>query len=920
MVQVRKALRTGLIVFGILIALFFVLGLVRPYTDYLWYAHDVRQPQVFSTMYDARGLLFTCSFVVSVAMIYGNLRRALSVTLVYLRRPESSGQLVIGNAIQWVQQQGRSVVRIGAPIFAFFTAIGFSNEWNTFLLWRHGGSFGKTDPMYGLDLGFYVFALPWYRAVVNGAFSLCLLTTILTVGAYVGLQSLALLAKVELGRSGFRWHVSALIGVTVLVFALQTWLKTYEAGLMDSGQFTGAGYASVQAVAVTRIFAMLAGLVGVATIAGARWGRPYSIPMAGGIALVVFYFAGVVAYPGLVERFVVSPNRLVREAPYAARAISMTRFAYGLENIEVRDFHVRSAPTTPEVQTARATLDNMRLWDPEVLRQSLERQQVVRPYYAFPDVDIDRYTLDGRQTMVMLGPRDLNLDGLDPAARNWTNERLRYTHGYGLTVSLVNAATPDGEPVFLADDIPEHFSPQLPITQPRLYFDDMRTSLGEAVDQYAIVDTAEPELDYQTPTASLTSEWDGNRGIPIGGLVTRLAFSIALGDGNLLVSGNVTPNSRLLIHRNVLDRAKKVYPFLKFDSDPYVVVLNGRPIWVLDGYTLTDMIPYSARLESAEGAFNYLRNPVKVTIDADTGAANAYAIDASEPILNAYRSIYPGLVQDASQVPEGLAAHFRYPEGQFSLQSAELTNYHVTDPTSFLSNADAWDIAAERDLSGSKAPMQPYYVEMQLPDEPQPQFVLILPFTPHGRQTMSGWMAAHCDPGRYGMLTLYRFATGVPISGPELMEGNFTTTPEISNINRQYNNDQSEIVVGNLLVIPIGHSVMFAEPLYLRSKAAGIQAAPRLFRVILAFNDRIVVGATYAEALQKLFGSETPATPTPAAPGGPTKPGGPAPAVPTPKQALDLLNQAEAALRAGDFAKYGDLQKRLKTALESLAR
>jgi uncharacterized membrane protein (UPF0182 family) len=351
-----------------------------------------------------------------------------------------------------------------------------------------------------------------------------------------------------------------------------------------------------------------------------------------------------------------------------------------------------------------------------------------------------------------------------------------------------------------------------------------------------------------------------------------------------------------------------------------VVVLNGRPIWVLDGYTLTDMIPYSARLESAEGAFNYLRNPVKVTIDADTGAANAYAIDASEPILNAYRSIYPGLVQDASQVPEGLAAHFRYPEGQFSLQSAELTNYHVTDPTSFLSNADAWDIAAERDLSGSKAPMQPYYVEMQLPDEPQPQFVLILPFTPHGRQTMSGWMAAHCDPGRYGMLTLYRFATGVPISGPELMEGNFTTTPEISNINRQYNNDQSEIVVGNLLVIPIGHSVMFAEPLYLRSKAAGIQAAPRLFRVILAFNDRIVVGATYAEALQKLFGSETPATPTPAAPGGPTKPGGPAPAVPTPKQALDLLNQAEAALRAGDFAKYGDLQKRLKTALESLAR
>lgn len=910
--MVRRAVRVGIGVLVLLLVGSCGMSSVKPYTDYLWYAHDIRHPEVFSTAYSVRAMLFGTSLAIGWAMLYANLSRALGLTLVFVKAPENPAMAALANLIQWIQRRGRNVLWYGAPAIAFFAAVGFSGEWDTYLRWRHAQSFGVKDPMYGLDLGFYVFSLPWYRAVVNGLLSLSVLTTALTIGLYVGLQSLASVAKIELTRPHFRWHVGILVGVTIVLFGLQTWLKTYEAGLIDSGQFTGAGYAMAQGVAAARIFAVLAIVVGLASIFGARVGKPYAIPMAGGIGLAVFYFLGLGIYPTIIQKLLVDPNRLEREAPYAKRAIAMTRYAYGLDAVETRDMEVQKTPTSAEVQAAKVTLDNMRLWDPEVLRQSLERRQAIRPYYTFPDVDLDRYTIGGKETMVMLSPRDINLNGLDVGARNWTNERLRYTHGYGIAVSQVNAASQDGQPDLLASDIPQMIAGDLRLDQPRIYFSDLRTSSGEATDEYAIVHTGEPELDYQLPTKSQTHQWEGGRGIPVGGLLSRIAYSLALEDGNLLVSGNVGGGSRLLLHRNVVDRASMAYPFLKFDKDPYLVLLNGRLIWLLDGYSITDMLPYADRLQGASGALNYIRNSVKVTVDAYSGETTAYAIDPNEPILRAYRGIYPGLVRDLSEAPAGLAAHFRYPEDLFSLQCGRLTSYHVTDPVAFLSNSDAWDIAAERDLSGNKAPMLPYYVQMQLPDEPTSGFMQILPFTPKGRPNMSGWIAAHCDPGQYGKLTLYRFATGDPIAGPELMEGNFTSTPEISNINRQFNNDQSIIVVGNLLVFPIGRSVMYAEPLYLRSRTTGIEAAPRLFRVILALNDKIVVGDSYSEALQKLFeGGEAPATTS----GTPTTGGNSAA-----REALGLLKQADAALRNGDFARFGELQKTLRKRLEEMAK
>jgi uncharacterized membrane protein (UPF0182 family) len=912
--RVRRAMGIGRWITWFLVAIVVLLGSVRPYTDFLWYGHDLRQLELFNATYKSRGLLFVFSFVITLAFVYFNVRQALRATLVYLRSPDTPGQAALANLITWLQTSSGKLARVLAPVFALVTALGFANEWNTFLLARNAQPFGKVDPAYGIDIGFYVFTLPWYRAISNLAFSVVLMTTIVTIGLYVGIQALSALAKIELSRPSFRWHVSGLFALLILTIAAQSWLKTYEIGLVEGGQFTGAGYAASQGVGALRIFAILCVVAGVATLASTPRVRTYSVPMGAGIALAAFYGVGVLGYPEIVQRFSVDPNRLEKEGPYAKRAIEATRFAYGLDDVELRDVGVQRAPDPKEVQAATATLANLRLWDPEILRQSLEGLQAFRPYYSFPDVDIDRYMIDGKQTAVMLAPRDIDLEGLQIGARNWINERLRYTHGYGIAMSRVNTAAENGQPDFLAHDVP--LRTRLDIKQPRIYFSDFRTRSGIPMDEYALVNTREQELDYDTGSGSQTHRWTGGRGIPISGLLSRLAFGLTLGDGNLIVSGNIGANSRLLIRRSVLERVSRAMPFLRLDADPYLVVHEGRLVWIVDAYTASDMVPYSAMVHGARREkLNYIRNSIKVTIDAYTGETIPYAVEPEEPMLKAYRQMFPGLIRPLSDLPKGLQAHFRYPEDLLQLQSLQLSSYHVTDPTEFLTNSDAWEIANERDLSGQTAPVRPYYVQIRLPDEPREGFFQILPFSPRGRQTMIGWVAAHCDPETYGKLTLYRFTGGETVDGPGLMEGNFSATPEISNINRQYNNDQSEILLGNLIVVPVGKSVLYAESMFLRSRTSGIQAVPRLFRVILALNDKIVVGESVEDALQKLFADAAP-TPEGEPDAKPTTPTG----SPNAREALRLFKEADAALRKGDFARYGELQRALRTRLEALVK
>ncbi|HVL38610.1 MAG TPA: UPF0182 family protein, partial [Fimbriimonadaceae bacterium] len=853
------------------------------------------------------------------------------VGMVYLRMPSTAGERMMSNALGFVQDHAGLVTKLAALVVAGFLALGFSGEWNTYLLSVNGGEFGVKDPIFSRDVGFFVFELPWLLAMANFAFGLLLLTTLLTVGIYIGMQVLAALAQVELSKPFVRRHVSTLIALTVLAYAAQLWLRRYGFGYYDSHQFTGAGYAGIQQLAVQTLLAFLVAALAVAIFVGGSIGRPFRIAIYGGAATAALYVVGMWIYPAVVQRVTVEPNKLQVEGPYAERAIRMTRWAYGLDKIAVKDTDVRDEPTPEELAAAGPTLENMRLWDPDVLRQSIEGLQGLRPYYTFHDVDVDRYEIDGRRQMVMLAPRDIRLEGLSEQARAWVNTRLQYTHGFGIVMSPVNESTPQGQPTFIVKDVPPKVSKGIQIEQPRIYFSDFRDPFRGITSEYALVNTGIPEFDYPAATADRQHRWTGTRGIPVSGMLARLAASAVLTDGNLLISGNIQRGTKLLIRRNVIERASLVFPFLKFDNDPYIVVFGGRLTWILDAYSATERIPYSERIGTTE-RLNYIRNSVKVTIDAYDGTMNAYAVLPDEPLLKAYRRIFPRLIKDGSQVPQGLRAHFRYPEDMFKLQAMQLTQYHVTHPVSFLNNEDAWELPTERLSSGATGPMEPYFVQIGLPETAPTngdadEFLLILPFTPRNKQNLSGWLAARCDPENYGQLLLFRYPKDRVMAGPAQMEARFNQDKYIADINRQFTNEQSEIVPGNLLVVPIGQSILYVKPLFLKSRSSGIQPIPELKKVVLALNTRVVVGDTYEEALARLFDARAPA-PDRRATGTPEQ--GPAPGAQEPRPgaavdrealrgALRLLDEAEQALRQGDFGRYGDLQRQARERLRELA-
>lgn len=788
----RRAIRWGGIVLLILLLAIVIMGTLTPYVDYLWYLHDARHPEVFTLSYETRGLLFLPAFILTWALLHFSLKRALKLSLIYLDSPATTGQVLISNALHFVQERGWGLVRVLAPVVAFFSATGFSNEWNTYLLARHAQVFGQTDPIFGYDLGFFVFSLPWYRAIVNYAFGVFLLTTVLTVAIYAGLQLLAAMAKVELGRPNIRMHIGLLAGLTLLILGGQNYLKTFEFGLATGTQFTGAGFAASRQLGLEQVAAMLIGLLGLTTLVFSRSAAVYGMLLRGGIAIAVYWVIGVMIVPAFMQRFMVEPDKLTKEGPYAARAIRLTRYAYGLDKIGARDFPVQDVPSPQDLQSSRATLDNMRLWDPEIVRQSIEVLQGLKPYYSFNDVDVDRYTIGGKATQVMLAPRDINLNGLSESARTWVNERLQYTHGFGVAMSSVNSATIDGQPTFLIKDIPPTFPPDLALKEPRIYYSDFRDVNNVPIDEYALVDSNQAEFDYPAQDKQQTNRWTGKGGIEVGGFFRRLALSVVLGDGNLLVSSNITGSSRLLMHRGVLDRCQRLYRFLKFDSDPYLVILDGSAYWLVDGYTTTDQIPYSDISGEGDNSLNYIRNSAKVVVNAYSGETRAYAIDPGDPILKAYRAIYPGLIRDLSDLPRGFREHFRYPEDMFRLQAGQLTQYHVLDPVAFLNNNDAWEMPQEKGLGGSRSPLAPYYVLMTLPGESADEFVLMLPFTPRGKPNMSGWLAAHCDPDRYGQLVLYNFAKGANVAGAEQMETTFGSDQKVNTARLQLQGGRDE--------------------------------------------------------------------------------------------------------------------------------
>jgi len=926
-----KARIVGWLIFAVVVLVVLLISSIGPYCDYLWYKEDARYPLVFTLQYTIRGLLFVPSFIFAWLVFWNAFKPISKFVAVYSDEPTATAKPLMP-ILFMLEKIGGDLRRIAPIILAVLFGLSFASNWQDYLVAIHGASFHKVDPVFGYDLSLYVFKIPFLESVFGFALGVVILGGLIAVGfdQLVKFLSTATGAQIALKtKTNFQRWGSLLLVIIAALTELGALSSLSDPGLM----FVGPGYAGILQIKMMQVLALLFFIAAIVLLP--RTLKVKNLIIIGAVP-ILWGLVLVEAVPAIVQKVHVDPDKINVENPFALRAIDATRTAFDLNNIQVSEEDVTLHPTPTEVSSSPSTFANMRLWDPSVLQDAVEATQSLRPYYTFNDVDVDRYWLpdsSGRlsEKMLMVSPRDIRTSGLTGSAQNWVNTRLGYTHGYGMIAAEVNNATPDGQPVLLSHDIPIVSQPGLSETEPRIYFSHFDSADSDPGDNshYVLVDTKVDEFDYPTEQGAASNRWSGNRGISLGNMFRKLLFGFQLGDTNLVISPNITGRSKLLLHRDILDRAQRLYPFLSFDPDPYIANINGHLEWFLDGYTVSDRYPYSQLIDTSDGSVNYIRNSVKVVIDANSGDMQAFAVDPSDPILQTYRSIYPGLIQNKSLASAAIQAHFRYPEQLFSLQTEALTQYHVTDPTTFLNNGDAWSIANERDLSGEKAPIPPYYVLTRLPDEVTDEFMLIRPFTPYHRDNMTGWIAAHCDGSQYGKLTLYRFPKGATVQGPAQEENLFVQDKTIADINRNYNNDQSRIIVGNLLVIPVGKSLVYAESLFIQSTTNGTQALPELRKVILATQDKIEVADTYQEALSGLLGASAGSNNSISSPAVTNQPAkvGRAPqnngSVGTVskadvERALKILQQADAALKNGDFAKYGTLQRQVREQLKGL--
>ncbi|MGH7863524.1 MAG: UPF0182 family protein, partial [Candidatus Binataceae bacterium] len=598
-----------------------------------------------------------------------------------------------------------------------------------------------------------------------------------------------------------------------------------------------------------------------------------------------------------IERLLVKPNELQIERPYLERNIAMTRRAFKIDHFAVKPFLGEGTLTMSSLTDDKATTDNIRVWDPRPLLATYKQLQEIRSYYDIRDVDIDRYWIEGKYTQVMLGAREMNIDRLATDAQTWVNRHLKFTHGYGVAMSPVNAKDQEGMPVFFIKDIP-------PISKVAINIDRAGIYFGEKPDTYVIVDSGTSEFDYPRGTDNVFDYYQAPSGIAAAGLVRRLIFGLYFRDINLVVTGNIKQSSRILIRRNLIGRLGELAPFLHFDHDPYIVVHDGGLYWIVDGYTTSDRFPYS---QQSGDRFNYIRNSVKAVINAYTGETNLYIADPEDPIIQTWARIFPGLLKPLGAMPQGLRAHVRYPEDLFLVQADMYRTYHMTDPQVFYNREDLWAFPREN-YAGETIRMEPYYVNMRLPGEAKTEFILMLPMVPQNRDNMIAWLAARCDGQEYGQLFEYSFSKDRLFYGPFQIEARINQNPDISRQISLWNQQGSRVLMGNLLVIPVQDSLLYVEPLYLRAESGEL---PELQRVIMAYRDRTVMAESIELAFEALFASRAPEKPIVTRPSAPPpsatgeKPGRPATA------AASHYQRALEALRSGDWAAFGSEMQKL---------
>jgi uncharacterized membrane protein (UPF0182 family) len=926
--QPPRRRRVGWILLLLIVGLWLAASAaVSYYVDALWYA-SLGYADVFWKSLNIQAFVFTAFAALTFLLLYGAFLAL---------RPPRFGERGFGNVIvingQPVSLPVGPMLRLLALVISLIVALvtgtAMKANWPELALWWYGAGTVQaglpTDPIFGRSIAFYLFTLPAWNLIVDWLMTLAIL--VIAIAGFFALVG----GAVRRGRLDPRAN-STLRGVALawalvlLAMAAQIYLGRFERLLDDHTIFAGVTYteAHVTLTGMLIVAGLLAlGALGAAVSAFAgprlRWLVAAPVP-----AALAFLAAGAVG--AYLNAFVVKPNELVKERPYIAHNIELTRQAYGLNRISQRAFPAETTVEAVDPANNQATLQNIRLWDWRALQDTLRQLQEIRTYYDFPDIDIDRYTVNGALRQMMLATRELNVDKLPESSRNWINEKLIYTHGYGITMNPVNGFTPEGLPTLILRDMPiQSSAPEIKVTRPEVYF-------GEMTNTDVYVKTRQQEFNYpQGQTNNLTS-YQGTGGIVLGGFARRLLIAFARGDlGKLPFSDDVTAESRLLMRRNVRARVAELAPFLTFDPDPYIVVGDdGRLSWIMDGFTTSDRYPYSRPYRLQNVRLNYLRNSVKAVIDAYDGSTTFYVFDQADPILTAYRAMFPTLFKDASAMPADLRRHVRYPELLLALQAEVYGLYHMTDPEVFYNREDLWtvasDVAATEGRERATQPMEPNFVLMKLPEEPNMEFVEILPFTPANRNNMIGWIAGRSDDAHYGDAIVYDFPKTRLVDGPLQIEARIDQNAQLSGQLSLWNQQGSHVRRGALLVIPIGRALLYAEAIYLQAERSPM---PELRLVVLALQDRLVYAPTFEAALANLFGN-TGTAPSQASPA----PG----ATATPKTSATQAGEAatdvdaliaEAARALADYQRLtaegklgeaGQKLEQLKHALDELGR
>ena len=900
------------------------------YVDYLWFK-SVEYSEVWTKLLTTRASLFVIFGLFTSLIIVSN------ILIAYKRRPVYVPTSLEADNLERYRAQiepikRAAIIGIALAIFYFAGTAG-SRFWELWMLYRNATPFGVTDPQFNRDISFFMFTLPFWQALVGWAISTLILATIAATAVHYIYGGIRPQVREDRTTVTARVQLSILLGTIVAIKAVAYWLDRFALSTSDQGIITGLTFTDVNAVLPAKSIlvgiAIICSLLFFANIIRRSWVLP-----AAGLALLglsSFLIAGV--YPALIQQFQVKPSESAKEAPFIQRNIESTRAAYGLDKVEIKEYEATTRTSAGQLAKDVDSISNIRLMDPNVLSATFRQLQQIKPYYTFNEsLDIDRYVIDGKLRDMVVAIRELNIDG-NPN-RNWINDHLVYTHGFGLVGAYGNTQDVDGKPVFTMGDIPPKGI--LGDFEPRIYF-------GENNPEYSIIGGAKGsdpvEFDYPddaSPNGQKNYTYTGKGGVPMGSLFSRLLFAIHYQEQRILLSNLINSESKIIFNRVPRERVAKVAPWLKIDGDPYPAIVDGRVLWMIDGYTTSAGYPYS-RTVDVSGAttdalninnnpltavpnskINYIRNSVKATVDAYDGTVTLYAWDEKDPLLQTWMKAFPGVVKARSQMSEGLVSHVRYPEDIFRVQRDVLSLYHVKNSNAFYGGQDFWRVPRDPSTLGANAGAQPpYYYTLKLPGEEKAAFSLTTPFVPRGgRENLSAFAVVNSDPGEnYGKFTVLQLQRSTNIAGPSQVASNFEANPNVALSLSLLRQGGSDVVLGNLLTVPAGGGLLYVQPVYVRA-TANAAAYPLLQKVLVSFGEKIGFDDTLRGALDQVFGGDSGSTSTGTET--PTQGSGTNGAL---AQALAsaqrALADAQAALAKGDFAAYGQAQDRLKAAIEA---